>query len=683
MKKSLISRRGFMHLSVIAAGSVIAAACQESLTPTSAIQTSTLVPSPTSPVKLTFPGGNVDAWTWVKQVKVGVSEGTCERVLIQVNGQALEAQPEGESFTAEVQLAEGQNQVNATCILPGGAEVQPDPVTYTARLRQVPTAIINIALEGGQIQLDGSQSLPAEGTESAVVGYVWSAREGNPARLQELTGEVNGPTISISPPTTDGEYYVRLRVRDQDGREDTSTIYFVVENGEARIPDYDHENPAWVEAAVVYGIVPFLFGSPAFQALGEHLDDLADLGINSLWLAPINVHPADDYGYHVEDYFGLDPAYGTETDFRNLVQAAHERGIRVLMDFVPNHTADTHPYFVDAQQHGPESSYWDFYNRDESGNPTHSLPQWTDIPDLNYDNAEVKRMIIEAFSYWVRVFDVDGFRVDAAWAIRDRRPEFWLPWRRELKRIKPDLLLLAEATAREPYYFDNGFDAAYDWTYAVGNWAWKLVWDAYKLRLLSYNLTEALTNRPESFHPDALIFRFLNNNDTGKRFITKLGEGITRVATALLLTLPGIPCIYTGDEYGLEFEPYQRLEPLIFEEQFPGLWDYHKKLIALRKTVPSLHSRLWSLIPPDPVPQTVFSYIRYDNESDTPVLVLLNFSEEPAEFAFNIPAEFGTPTDRNLYDLLSEESVPAVANGRIQASVPAFSARLLAKAAVE
>jgi cyclomaltodextrinase / maltogenic alpha-amylase / neopullulanase len=245
------------------------------------------------------------------------------------------------------------------------------------------------------------------------------------------------------------------------------------------------------------------------------------------------------------------------------------------------------------------------------------------------------------------------------------------------------LLLLAEATAREPYYFDNGFDAAYDWTYSVGNWAWKLVWDAYKLRLLSYNLTEALTNRPEGFHPDALIFRFINNNDTGKRFITKLGEGITRVATALLLTLPGIPCIYTGDEYGLEFEPYQQLEPLMFEERIPGLRDYHKKLISLRKTVLSLHSRLWSLITPDALPQTVFSYIRYDEESDTPVLVLLNFSEEPAEFGFDIPAEFGTPTDGNLYDILADESVPAVAIGRIRVSVPAFSARLLAKASVE
>ncbi|HJR79061.1 MAG TPA: alpha-amylase family glycosyl hydrolase, partial [Anaerolineales bacterium] len=510
MERSPLTRRSFLRLSVIAAGSAVAAACQQA--PTRIVPTGTALSSPTPSARLDL-GGNGDAWTWVKQIKVGVSEGKCERVLLNVSGQQFEAQPDGDAFTAEIPLAAGDNALNATCITPGDVEVQSEPVVYTVRLRQAPTAAIQIALENGQILLDGSDSKPAEGTESAITEYLWSARDGNPAQIQELVGEIVGDSISMIPPTIDGEYYVRLQVKDEAGREDTSTIYFVVENGEPRIPDYDMENPAWIETAVVYGIVPFLFGSPAFQAIRERLDEFVDLGINAIWLGPINTHPADDYGYAVEDHFGLDPAYGTSEDFHDLVQAAHEVGIRVLMDFIPNHSSNTHPYFKNAQR-GPESPYWDFYNRDASGNPTHSLPAWTHLPDFNYDNPEVQRMMIEAFSYWVREFDVDGFRVDAAWAMRERNPEFWLPWRRELKRIKPDLLLLAEATAREPYYFENGFDAAYDWTYAVGAWAWRVVWDAYKLRLLSYNLTEALTNRPEGFHPDALIFRFINNNDT-------------------------------------------------------------------------------------------------------------------------------------------------------------------------
>ena len=689
MDKAPLTRRGFLRLSVVAAGSVIAAACQKALrdlaSQTKVIGTSTASASPTPSVKVSLTGTDQDAWTWFKQVKVGIAEGECESVIIHVNGQQFGAQPDGETFTADVRLSAGENQVSAACLLPGGGEILSDPVIYTGRLRQVPTAVIQVALDGGQIILDGSQSQPAEGDDSQLVDHIWSARAGNPGTLQlengELTGEVNSQAITIVPPAIDGEYYLDLRVKDQAGREDTSTIYFVVEDGQPRVPDYDKENPAWIETAVVYGVIPFLFGSPAFKAISERLDDLADLGINALWLGPINTHPADDYGYAVEDYFGLDPAYGTEEDFRDLVQAAHTRGIRVLMDFVPNHTSNTHPYFRDAEQRGPESPYWDFYDRDAEGNYTYYF-EWTNLPNLNYDNPEVRRMMIEAFSYWVREFDVDGFRVDVVWGVKERRPDFWLEWRRALKRIKPDLFLLAEATAREPYYFENGFDVAYDWTNRPGGWAWEIVWNAYKYRLLSYNLTYALTNRPEGFHPDALIFRFLNNNDTGKRFITRHGEGVMRVATALLLTLPGVPCIYTGDEYGLEFEPYQQLDPLTFEEKYPGLRDYHKRLISLRKALPSLHSRLWSPITPDAIPQTVFSYLRYGEASDPPVIVLLNFSEEPAELEFDLPEEFKSLEQSSLYDLLSEESVPAMASGRMRVSVPGQTARVLAEAQI-
>ena len=431
MDKTPLNRRDFLRLCVLAAGGAVAAACGKTIT--EIVGTSTASPSATPAVELSL-GTDLDAWTWVKQIRIGVSEGECERVLLHVNGQEFQAKPEGDSFIADIQLSEGENQITASCVQPGAGEVISDPVVYAGRLRQAPTAVIHIALEGEQIVLDGRGSLPAEGENEAIVDYIWSAREDNPAPVQtsdgELTGEVSSPSISILPPTVDGEYYLSLKVKDQAGREDISTTYFVVEDGQPRIPDYDHENPAWVEKAIVYGVIPFLFGSPAFQAISGRLDDLADLGINAIWLGPINAHPADDYGYAVENYFALDPAYGTNEDFRNLVQDAHARGIRVLMDFVPNHTSNTHPYFKDAEQRGPESSYWDFYDRDANGDYTYYF-EWTHLPNLNYDNPEVRRMMIEAFSYWVREFDVDGFRVDVVWGVMDRRPDFWLEWRRE------------------------------------------------------------------------------------------------------------------------------------------------------------------------------------------------------------------------------------------------------------
>jgi hypothetical protein len=101
-------------------------------------------------------------------------------------------------------------------------------------------------------------------------------------------------------------------------------------------------------------------------------------------------------------------------------------------------------------------------------------------------------------------------------------------------------------------------------------------------------------------------------------------------------------------------------------------------LITLRKTIPSLHSRFWAPITPDPVPQTVFGYIRYGEASEAPVIVLLNFSEEPAEFKFDIPEQFSALSgEGSLYDVLHEESVPALEDGRMHISVPASTARVL------
>jgi glycosidase len=356
--------------------------------------------------------------------------------------------------------------------------------------------------------------------------------------------------------------------------------------------------------------------------------------------------------------------------------------MRVLMDFVPNHSSAQHPYFLSAQAGGPDSPYWNFYDRDTNGEPTHYF-DWTHLPNLNYENPEVRNMMIEAFAYWVREFDVDGFRVDACWGVKQRRPDFWPQWRKELKRIKPDLLLLAEASARDPYYFDKGFDVAYDWTDQLGKWAWQVVWDTYKLRLLAYNLTNALTNNRGGFHPDALIFRFLNNNDTGERFITRHGEGVTRVATTLLLTLPGVPCIYTGDERGEEFKPYEDSGPLSWIERVPGLRDYHKQLIDLRLALPSLHSRQWSPITIDPGRDEVaYGYLRYHGDREDPMIVLLNFTEKPIVFKFSLPKDFPALAQKsNLQDVLTGERVTVERVGELlQAAVPGYGVRLLTAA---
>jgi glycosidase len=668
MTEQLLDRRDFLRLSVTLAGGALLASCQGRQPD----QTATAQgPSLTSGIRLREGG---DAWTFSKQVMGSLGNpAACQAVWVESGGTRAQAELFENSFFASVPIRTGTNTLTAVCQQSNEEEELSSEISITGRLEQRPTAIISPSLSNGRVILDGAGSLLDPFDRQPIRDYFWSARPDNPS--ETIQGEISGSSLQVEAPPVDGEYYFSLRVIDEAEREDLSSTYFVVENGQPRITDYDHENPAWVEEAIVYGIIPRLFGTPGAPAIRDKLDDLADLGINAMWLAPIN--KTNDYGYSVIDYFELRDGFGSKEDFKSMVQAAHERGIRVLMDFVPNHTSNEHPYFKDTVEKGQDSPYWDFYDRDEQGNYTYYF-DWTHLPNLNYDNPEVRRMMLEAFSYWVREFDVDGFRVDACWGVQQRRPDFWPEWRRELKRIKPDLLLLAEASARDPYNFENGFDAAYDWTEQLGHWAWGPIWsdqagEVETSRMIGL-LKTALKNEPEGYHPDALIFRFLNNNDTRTRFIDSHGEGLTRVATALLLTLPGIPCIYTADELGQSFLPYDS-GLISWRERYRGLRDYHKKLIALRKEVPSLHSRLWHLLDVEPESQ-VLGYLRFMEGNEQPVLVLINFSEEPAKVTFSLPDEFKSLTGTSiLSDLLNEEEIPIKGTNSIQ--VNPMSARVL------
>jgi cyclomaltodextrinase len=342
----------------------------------------------------------------------------------------------------------------------------------------------------------------------------------------------------------------------------------------------------------------------------------------------------------------------------------------VLIDFVPNHTSDQHPFFRDAQRDGPRSPYFDFYDRDEHGEPTHYF-DWTNLPNLNYSNPDVERFMTEAFAYWVRELDVDGFRVDACWGVRLRRPDYWPRWRAEVKRIKPDLLLIAEATARDPWYLEHGFDVGYDWTDELGKWAWQDVFgDAGALPAA---LAAALRADPDP----ARVFRFLNNNDTGTRFVEAHGAATTRVATALLLTLPGIPCVYTGDEVGARFLPYGEPGTVDWTRDPDGLRAWHRTLIRLRTGTPSLHAPGFTLLDPAPAGRGVVAFLRHAADGSAPVLVLLNFAGEALDVQVQPPEGFAALAGSRLRDLLGGSTIPP-GGSPLSVHMTASSAQVLA-----
>jgi len=424
-----------------------------------------------------------------------------------------------------------------------------------------------------------------------------------------------------------------------------------------------------VTSNIVYGVVPHNFGEKGFKDVTAKLDYLDELGINVIWIAPANPTPTGGHGYDVTNYFELRSDYGTKGEFKEMIDEAHKRGIKVLMDFVPNHTSIDHPYMREALVKRNASPYYDFYDRDDKGDYTHYF-NWENLPNLNFDNLKVVEWIIAAFCYWVREFDVDGFRVDVAWGIKQRRPDFWLACRQALDRIKPDILMLAEASARDPYYFDNGFETAYDWTDELGHWSMEEVFgDEEKL---IERLDASLTNQGKGFHENAVVFRFLNNNDTAERFITRYGLDLTRVAAAMLLTFPCLPCIYTGQEVGAEYEPYKTSGPISWEDKY-NLKEYYKKLINIRKSLPCLSSSTdWQRIQVS-LKDMIYAYFRPGQEGDQSALIILNFSNEEYTTELALPEGFTNVSK----DLLNDEKV-IIEEGRI--TMKPYQVRILVNA---
>jgi cyclomaltodextrinase len=629
--------------------------------------------SPEPAVRLVSTGGDVFAW---EQRVEGM--GDCVRVGPSIDGELLEPVEVREgrfSFTVPVQP--GDQTVSARCTFEDASVVETEPIVLTGKLEPRPTARIDVRIEGNTVVLDGSRSEPSEPDGAAIGRSTWSphvsvGQAAGDVRLRladgsAFDGPVRGQRLTLLAPTRDGEYFASLTVRDEEGRTDTSTTYFSVEGGRPRAVDLMSEHPSWIDRSIVYAPVHQIWGGGA-KSVERRLPYLKQLGVDALWLWPPVTKRALGEQYAIVDYFTLDEEWGTPEEFRSLVDRAHELGLRVMLDFVPNHSSIEHRYYRAAERDGPGSHYWDFYDRKPNGEFTHYF-DWEHLPNLNYDNPQVRRMMTEAFSYWIRRYDVDGFRVDAAWGIKRRRPGYWREWRAELKRIKPDLFLLAEATARDRYYFENGFDVGFDWTDHPGQWPWASLWDfPQEIQTL---IEPALAHR---YPKDAIVLRFLNNNDTGIRFAEQHGVKLTRVASALQFTVPGIPLLFGGDEIGARYQPYGPLERDPWRDRY-RLRSWYEGLIALRERLPALRSKGMTVLGSDW--GSVVAYVRSAAFGGDPVLVLLNFGAAAEPTVDRDPALEPFLGAEGLEDALTGERVRLDADGPIRLRMPGFSVRIL------
>ncbi|HXS21582.1 MAG TPA: alpha-amylase family glycosyl hydrolase [Steroidobacteraceae bacterium] len=387
--------------------------------------------------------------------------------------------------------------------------------------------------------------------------------------------------------------------------------------------------PADASRMVLYDASPFFFapgGRNGFAAIQAHLPAIVALGANAILLSPVTAASAGDFGYAVTDEFSLRTGFGPAAQLRSLIGAAHAMGLRVLLDMAANHLADQSPYYLDAQRRGRKSPYYAWFERDSSGRPVHYF-DWTNLENLNYANPAVRSYMLSAFAHWLRDYHVDGFRLDAAWAVRQRDPRFWPKLHAVLTRIDPNIVLIAEASGRDPYYVNHGFDAAYDWTSRLGQWAWDGVFAPDGGIPQLARLRAALTNGGRGYPVHTLLLRFLDNNDTGERFISRYGVGETRAAIELLFTLPGIPLIYDGEEVGAAFQPYAQGPPIIWRDR-SGLTPLYARMSRERRRVGALTAPGLQLLSTDR-DEDVLAYLRPGVGAEVPALVALNFNRVP------------------------------------------------------
>ena len=333
--------------------------------------------------------------------------------------------------------------------------------------------------------------------------------------------------------------------------------------------------PEWTEEATVYEVYVRTFADcddgETFDAIAERIPTIADLGVDTLWLTPVLQHDGKPHGYNITDFFEVARDLGDRDEYEALIETAHDHGIRVLFDFVANHTARDHEWFEDAYQN-PESPYRDRYEWQESGEPG-TYFDWELIANLNHSNLHVRRFLLDVIDEWAPL--VDGFRCDMAWAVPD---SFWRELRDRVKDIDREFLLMDETIPYIPGFHEGMFDVHFDATLY------------FQLRQVgrgaepAATLLDAIDQRAEIGFPDhAGFLQYIENHDE-TRYRVECGDAAAAAAGAATMTLPGVPMVYAGQEIGQR----GRRDAIAWEDARDGVRDRYERLLATRDAHPAL-----------------------------------------------------------------------------------------------
>ena len=341
-----------------------------------------------------------------------------------------------------------------------------------------------------------------------------------------------------------------------------------------------YKNPEWSYSAVLYELnIRQFTPEGTFSAARERLPFLRSVGIDAIWLMPI--YPIGIEGrkgklgsyYSIRDYTGVNEEFGSAKELREFIGAAHALGIKIILDWVANHTAR------DARWISERAADW--YERDEAG--VAKVPwDWTDTAKLNYANHDVWRGQIDAMRYWVEEFKVDGFRCDMAMLVPI---EFWQEVAEELHRVKPDIFMLAEA--EEDNLFDRAFNASYQWNIH------HIMCDIAKGARRVWDMRNAIHAERAKYPKEAIRMSFTSNHDENSwsgSEQSRFGRAL-EVMTAMTFLMPStMPLIYTGQEVGYDhsFEFFDR-DPIPAEAYKENrTTELYRRLTALKHSEAAL-----------------------------------------------------------------------------------------------
>ena len=360
----------------------------------------------------------------------------------------------------------------------------------------------------------------------------------------------------------------------------------------------------------------------SIAAFRRELPKLKQLGVNVLWFMPVQpigekkrkakgdlfVEDIRDSAekkrylgspYSISDYTQVNPFFGTMDEFKDMVKECHGMGMKVILDWVGNHTAWDHPWIT---------AHPEFYTKDKNGNITDPLNEegnsigWTDVADLNYANADMRKAMIQDMKFWIDQCDMDGFRCDVAMSVP---ADFWDAARKEIENVKP-IFMLAESEEHDMAQFKGAFNAYYGWEmHHVLN-------EVSHGSKTAWRIDTVLTRKMKTFPVNTYMMNFITNHDENSWKGTEFDRmGPAWKAMALYtFTAPGIPLLYTGQEYGnnkrLKFFEKDTIQPQTDQDYFA----FYSSLCSLRTSQPALGTseglNTWKMIPCKQKNQLIF-----------------------------------------------------------------------------